>query len=201
MLSSSVFRFSSPGVNKPPLFHSFLSFLFSSLSLSIISSSHAFTNKIFCYLLLLDRSLFLFLFLQLIAWSLSRTLLLFQLYSAECALASHTIPLHSILSCASSRQFVTIIILKSLSTSSLHLLRGLPGFRLPSILALFMEFGVFTGSMRTTCHIHLILSDFMHLTLSSPSRSSFISLLFLLLYVSPSFIPPYIRLTIFILNT
>jgi hypothetical protein len=86
------------------------------------------------------------------------------------------------------------VIFKSSSTTSFHLLRGLPIFLVASIVAAEICFGILWFCILSTCPYHLILEDFINFTISAPCKIYFISLFVLILQLSPSF--NYLKLLI-----
>jgi hypothetical protein len=87
------------------------------------------------------------------------------------------------------------MIFKSSSTSSIHLLRYLPLFLVPSILVVIIFLGILSLVILSICPHHLNLGDFINFTLSAPSNISSISLFVLILQLSPSFMEPYYERT------
>jgi hypothetical protein len=76
----------------------------------------------------------------------------------------------------------TFIFFRSLSTSSSHLILGIPFLLLEYSLPFNLHFGSALSSILSTCPNHLILCDLINLTISSPFSNVFMSSLYLILH-------------------
>ena len=103
---------------------------------------------------------------------------------------SNTILLHSRRSLATACLFFIPIVFKSSSTSSLHLLRDLPLFLIPSTVAVAICFDIRSYCFLATCPYHLSREgggDFINFTVSVLRNMSLFSLFILIFLCSPSF--------------
>ncbi|PSN42537.1 hypothetical protein C0J52_03843, partial [Blattella germanica] len=128
-------------------------------------------------------------------------LLLSWFYSPSWALTSLKTLFHSSLLLAFSFQFKIPNSLTSVITLSIHLCLGLPLVLVPSGIPLCIIFTLLLLSILTTCPNHLNLVNLTYVSKFISLYSSYNSLLYLILQLSPCLTAPKILLNTFRSNT